>query len=70
VLMAVGGQAYRPRFESLERLFDRIADGSFRAGATLHGCQISPAPRNFGGHDLLVRAERPRKTGSSGTTKK
>jgi tRNA(Ile)-lysidine synthase len=70
VLMAVGGQAYRPRFEALERLFDRIAGGSFKGGATLHGCHVSPAPRNFGGHDLLVRAERPRKTGSSGGRKK
>jgi hypothetical protein len=68
--MAVGGQAYRPRFESLERLFDRIAGGSFKGGATLHGCQISPAPRNFADHDLLVRAERPRKTGSSVAKKK
>ena len=70
VLMAVGGQAYRPRFESLERLFDRIADGGFKGGATLHGCQISPAPRKFAGHDLLVRAERPRKTGGSAGRKK
>jgi tRNA(Ile)-lysidine synthase len=70
VLMAVGGQAYRPRFDSLERLFNRIADGGFKGGATLHGCQISPAPRKFAGHDLLVRAERPRKTGSSGRRKK
>src|SRR6185503_9690372 len=59
VLMAVGGQPYRPRFESLERLFNRIADGSFQGGATLHGCQISPAPGKFESHDLLVRAERP-----------
>ena len=70
LLMAVGGQAYRPRFESLERLFDRIAGGSLKGGATLHGCQIGPAPRNFGGPDLLVRPERPRKTGSSGPKKK
>ena len=70
VLMAVGGRPYRPRFESLERLFNRIADGGFQGGATLHGCQISPAPRKFEGYDLLVRAERPRKTGSSGGRKK
>jgi tRNA(Ile)-lysidine synthase len=70
VLMAVGGQPYRPRFESLERLFDRIADGSLKGGATLHGCQISPAPRKFAGHHLLVRAERPRKTGGSRETRK
>ena len=70
VLMAVGGQPYRPRFESLERLFNRIVDGGFKGGATLHGCQISPAPSKFESHDLLVRAERPRKTGSSGGRKK
>jgi len=70
VLMAVGGQAYRPRFESLERLFDRITGSTFKGGTTLHGCHVSPASRNFGGHDLVVRAERPRKTGSSGPGKK
>lgn len=70
VLMAVGGQAYRPRFESLERLFDRVVAGRFKGGATLHGCQISPAPAKFGGPDLLVRAERPRKTNSSVAGKK
>ena len=70
MLMAVGGHAYRPRFESLERLFNRIAEGSFKGGATLHGCQISPVPPKFDGHDLLVRPERPRKTGSSGKRKK
>jgi tRNA(Ile)-lysidine synthase len=70
VLMAVGGNAYRPRFESLERLYDRIARGGFRGGATLHGCHIGPAPANFAPHDLWVRPERPRKTGGSGTSAK
>lgn len=70
VLMAVGGQAYRPRFDSLERLFDRIAGGSLNGGATLHGCHLAPAPRIFAPHDLLVRAEKTRKTASSGTTRK
>ena len=65
VLMAVGLKAYRPRFESLERLYDRIAGGDFAGGATLHGCQIGPAPRKFAPHDLWVRRERPRKTASS-----
>ena len=65
VLMAVGGQAYRPRFESLERLYDRVAQGGFRGGATLHGCQVSPAPKNFAPYDLWVRTEMPRKTGGS-----
>jgi tRNA(Ile)-lysidine synthase len=70
VLMAVSGNAYRPRFESLERLYDRIVRGGFRGGATLHGCHLSPAARNFAPHDLWVRTERPRKTGGSGDTAK
>lgn len=68
VLMAVSGQAYRPRFEGLERLFDRIGTGELGAGATLHGCHIAPAPkahRAQGAGLLLVRRESPRKTGSS-----
>jgi tRNA(Ile)-lysidine synthase len=70
VLMGVGGQAYRPRFESLERLYDRMTGGGFGGGATLHGCHISPAPVKFAPHDLWVRTERPRKTaGSGGGTK-
>ena len=58
VLMAVGGQAYRPRFESLERLFDRIAGRALGGGATLHGCQIRPAPAAefCGPSTWLVRA--------------
>jgi len=68
VLMAVSGQAYRPRFESLERLFDQIAGGGLGAGATLHGCHIRPAGRrgkDFGGGALWLSPESPRKTGSS-----
>jgi tRNA(Ile)-lysidine synthase len=68
VLMAVSGQTYRPRFEGLERLFDRIGTGELGAGATLHGCHISPAPkvhRAGAAALLLVRRENPRKTGSS-----
>jgi tRNA(Ile)-lysidine synthase len=68
VLMAVSGQTYRPRFEGLERLFDRIGDGKLGAGATLHGCHIAPAPKvhRIGAAALLlVRPESPRKTGSS-----
>jgi tRNA(Ile)-lysidine synthase len=69
VLMAVSGQAYRPRFDGLERLFDRIGTGELGAGATLHGCHIAPAPkvhRTRGAALLLVKPESPRKTGSSG----
>jgi tRNA(Ile)-lysidine synthase len=68
VLMAVSGQPYRPRFEGLERLFDRIGTGELGAGATLHGCHISPAPKAYRAGTaalLLVRRENPRKTGSS-----
>ncbi|HEY4076377.1 MAG TPA: tRNA lysidine(34) synthetase TilS [Rhizomicrobium sp.] len=68
VLISVSGQAYRPRFEALERLFDRIAAGHVGAGVTLHGCHISPAAKAQSGSCtaiLAVRPERPRKTGSS-----
>ncbi len=68
VLMAVSGQAYRPRFESLERLFDQIGGAGLGAGATLHGCHIRPAGRrgkDFGGGALWLSPESPRKTGSS-----
>jgi tRNA(Ile)-lysidine synthase len=65
VLMAVGGQAYRPRFDSLERLFDRIAAQQLRGGATLHGCQIRPLgnkEKEFAPFALAVTPENPRKT--------
>lgn len=60
VLMAVSGQAYRPRFDSLERLFDALARANPRFAATLHGCHIGPAPRDFAPFSLLVRREGPR----------
>ncbi len=66
VLMAVSGQAYRPRFDALERLFDGLAKGK---PATLHGCHIRPAAKRPGDSApsvLLVSPESPRKTGSSG----
>jgi tRNA(Ile)-lysidine synthase len=66
VLKAVSGAPYRPRFESLERLLDLIAAKGGKAAATLQGCHITPSPANSGSHDLLVRPEKPRKTGSSG----
>ncbi len=68
VLMAVGEQAYRPRFESLERLFDQIAGAGLRGGATLHGCQIRPLgnkEKEFAPFALAVTPEKPRKTVSS-----
>ncbi|HET7086920.1 MAG TPA: tRNA lysidine(34) synthetase TilS [Rhizomicrobium sp.] len=68
VLMTVGSQVYRPRFDSLERLFDQIAGGNFGPGATLHGCRLRPLAgkdKNFVPFTLLVEPESPRKTGSS-----
>jgi len=61
VLMAVSGQAYRPRFDSLERLFDVLARSKSRTSATLHGCHIGRAPKNFAPFSLLVQRENPRK---------
>lgn len=69
LLQAAGGQTYRPRFESLERLFDRIAAGTLGQGATLHGCHIRPAARRAvearAARLLLVEPEKPRKTVAS-----
>jgi tRNA(Ile)-lysidine synthase len=65
VLMLVGKQPYRPRFESLERLFDRITGTGLAGGATLHGCHIGPAGKAFAPFSLAVVRENPRKTGSS-----
>ncbi|MEI9888666.1 MAG: tRNA lysidine(34) synthetase TilS [Rhizomicrobium sp.] len=58
LLMFVSGQSYRPRFERLERLYDRIAAGALGGGCTLHGCRIAPAPRKTGafGPGTLVLA--------------
>jgi len=60
LLSAVGGDAYRPRFDSLERLFDSILLGTLGNGATLHGCKVGPAPRAtaiFGSATLLIAPE-------------
>lgn len=64
LLMAVGGQDYRPRFAALERLFDAIARGRLAGGATLHGCRIGPAPaksRFFGSGTLKMAPEGSRR---------
>ena len=63
LLMVLGGQNYRPRFDSLERLFDAIARGAYKA-ATLHGCIVAPAPRAravFGSGTILIRPEAKRR---------
>jgi len=68
LLMAVGRQPYRPRFDSLERLFDRIVAGDLRGGATLHGCHIRPRAKkekDFAPFSLVLQPESPRKTRGS-----
>ncbi|HEX6841515.1 MAG TPA: tRNA lysidine(34) synthetase TilS, partial [Stellaceae bacterium] len=42
VLLMVGGAAYPPRGERLERLYRRLAGGALGGGATLGGCRILP----------------------------
>jgi tRNA(Ile)-lysidine synthase len=68
LLMVVGRQPYRPRFDSLERLFDRIVAGDLRGGATLHGCHIRPTAKkekDFAPFSLVLQPESPRKTRGS-----
>ncbi len=62
VLMAVSGQPYRPRFDSLERLFDELSRASAHTSATLHGCHIGRAPAQCAPFSLLARRESPRKS--------
>ncbi len=70
LLMAVSGQTYRPRFSSLEQVFDRIREGTLRGGCTLHGCRIAPAPKRravFGPGTILIAAETGRRAGGPKT---
>jgi tRNA(Ile)-lysidine synthase len=63
-LSKVSGEVYRPRFESLERLFDSLLKGSLGGGATLHGCIVAPAAAReqvFGSATVTVSREPPRK---------
>jgi tRNA(Ile)-lysidine synthase len=63
LLMAVSGQPYRPRFASLEQVFNRLQDGTLAAGCTLHGCRIAQAPKRkavFGPGTVLIEAEKGR----------
>ena len=48
LLMVVSGQTYRPRFERLERLYDRIVARSIGGGCTLHGCRLFFVPAKDG----------------------
>jgi tRNA(Ile)-lysidine synthase len=64
ILSSVSGEEYRPRFDSLERLFDSILSGSLGGGATLHGCIVAPAPAReqvFGSASITVTRESSRK---------
>lgn len=70
VLMEVSGQGYRPRFDALERLYQRIVRNELGGGCTLHGCRIGPASRANMNFAVLVKAESPRKTGGSGKNPK
>ncbi|MGH9694507.1 MAG: tRNA lysidine(34) synthetase TilS, partial [Bryobacteraceae bacterium] len=63
VLSRVSGEPYRPRFDSLERLFDAIVGGALGGGATLHGCKVAPAlagDQVFGSATLTISREKPR----------
>jgi tRNA(Ile)-lysidine synthase len=63
LLGTTSGESYRPRFQALERLFDRLAGGTLGGGATLHGCRIGPAPRRlavFGPKTLVITRESSR----------
>lgn len=62
-LSRISGEAYRPRFDRLERLFDSIRDNTLGGGATLHGCIVAPAsrfPAPFGTATLAVTREKGR----------
>jgi tRNA(Ile)-lysidine synthase len=66
LLGTMSGTAYRPRFDALERLFDRLAGRTLGGGATLHGCRIAPAPRrlqHFGPNTLVISRESSRRAG-------
>jgi tRNA(Ile)-lysidine synthase len=59
LLKQVGGQAYRPRFEQLEALFDSLSNRRF-AARTLHGCRLGLAPKRlaiFGSGTFLLEKE-------------
>jgi tRNA(Ile)-lysidine synthase len=64
LLQKVSGAPYRPRFDALESLFDRMASMSgLGGGATLHGCRVGPAPvrrQLFGPKTLVIAKESSR----------
>jgi tRNA(Ile)-lysidine synthase len=71
ILQTVGGQAYRPRFDRLEALYEDVIS-SRPTPRTLHGCRVGPAPkllRRLGPATLLIAREAPRNA-ARGTAKK
>jgi tRNA(Ile)-lysidine synthase len=70
LLMTIANEPYRPRFASLERLFDSMVSGALGGGATLHGCRVAPAPRRkavFGQGTLVIVRERRKDAKTRGT---
>jgi len=69
LLMVVSGQPYRPRFERLERLFDRLGAKDIGGGVTLHGCRVffvSKKEGAFGGKTVAILPENaPRRSNSA-----
>ncbi len=65
VLSRVADEEYRPRFESLERLFESVVGGTLAGGATLHGCMVAPAtPKDqvFGSATITLSRESERQS--------
>ncbi|MBV8798573.1 MAG: tRNA lysidine(34) synthetase TilS [Alphaproteobacteria bacterium] len=64
LLCLVSGEDYRPRFDSLERLFDAILGYALGGGMTLHGCIVAPAPAEsqvFGSATVKISKEAGRR---------
>jgi tRNA(Ile)-lysidine synthase len=51
----VGGRAYPPRGDRLDRLVDALEDGTLGRGRTLGGCRIVPEPRSRGARLRILR---------------
>jgi tRNA(Ile)-lysidine synthase len=65
ILGKIGGEAYRPRFESLEALYDAICSAAVFRARTLHGCRVGKAPKRaqfFGPQTLEIAPEPARKS--------
>jgi tRNA(Ile)-lysidine synthase len=64
LLRQISGVVYRPRFDSLERLWGQLVTNTLGGGATLSGCRLGPAPakeRVFGPATLKLTPEKARK---------